>query len=91
MRSRSARVLVGALALAGWLVSAGRAATREPLSLDDTWQFATDPENRGEAEKWYEPGAKLPQMPLPGYAPAAKGTIRVPGIWDNQGYGTETD
>ena len=30
-------------------------------------------------------------MPLPGYAPEANGTIRVPGIWDNQGYGTETD
>jgi hypothetical protein len=30
-------------------------------------------------------------MPLPGYAPTANGTTRVPGIWDNQGYGTETD
>ena len=49
------------------------------------------PTNRGEAEKWYQPGAKLPAMPLPGYAPTANGKIRVPGIWDNQGYGTETD
>ena len=30
-------------------------------------------------------------MPLAGYAPEANGKIRVPGIWDNQGYGTETD
>jgi len=61
------------------------------MSLDGVWNFATDPDNRGEAEKWYEPGAKLPRMPLPGYAPDANGTIRVPGIWDHQGYGKETD
>ena len=66
-------------------------AGRPVLSLDGVWNFATDPEGRGEAEKWYLPGAKLPAMPLPGYAPTADGTIRVPGIWDNQGYGTETD
>jgi len=66
-------------------------ATREVLSLDGVWNFATDPDGRGEAEKWYLPGAKLPVMPLTGYAPTADGTIRVPGIWDNQGYGTETD
>ncbi len=30
-------------------------------------------------------------MPRPGYAAWAKGEIRVPGIWDHQGYGTPTD
>lgn len=64
---------------------------RAVLSLDGTWNFATDPAARGETEKWYLPDTKLPAMPLPGYAPTADGTIRVPGIWDNQGYGTETD
>lgn len=72
-------------------VPAGYAASREVVSLDGIWSFATDPENRGEAEKWFEPAAKLPAMPLSGYAPTANGTIRVPGIWDNQGYGKETD
>ena len=37
------------------------------------------------------PQAVLPPMPRPGYASTANGKIRVPGIWDNQGYGTETD
>jgi hypothetical protein len=73
------------------LVSTSHAAPREKVNLDGEWNFATDPDNRGEAEKWYQPDTKLPQMPLPGYAPEAAGKIRVPGIWDNQGYGTETD
>lgn len=64
---------------------------RPVMSLDGTWGFATDPESRGETENWFLPDKKLPSMPLPGYAPMADGTIRVPGIWDNQGYGTETD
>jgi len=41
------------------------AQARETVSLDGVWNFATDPENRGETEKWYEPSAKLPTMPLP--------------------------
>jgi hypothetical protein len=65
-------------------------AARTVLSLDGVWSFATDPDDRGETGKWYLPDTKLPAMPLPGYAPTADGTIRVPGIWDNQGYGTET-
>ncbi|MDO5553755.1 MAG: glycoside hydrolase family 2 TIM barrel-domain containing protein [Planctomycetia bacterium] len=67
------------------------AAPREALSLDGTWQFATDPENVGDSEKWYEPNHSMLKMPLPGYADTADGTIAVPGIWDNQGYGPETD
>lgn len=73
----------------GWF--ANKPATRAVLSLDGVWNFATDPANCGEKEKWYLPATKLPTMPLPGYAPTADGTIQVPGIWDNQGYGTETD
>ena len=91
MTSRSLRTLLGVLALGGVLVAVARAEPRQVMSLDGPWNFATDPDNRGEAEKWYEPAAKLPPMPLPGYAAAANGKIRVPGIWDNQGYGTETD
>jgi hypothetical protein len=72
-------------------VFAASPAARSVLTLDGVWNFATDPDNRGETEKWFLPETKLPAMPLPGYAPTADGTIRVPGIWDNQGYGTETD
>ena len=64
---------------------------RISISLDGEWDFATDPDNVGEANKWYLPDAKLLAMPLPGYAHNANGKIKVPGIWDNQGYGKETD
>ncbi len=64
---------------------------RESISMDGTWQFATDPDNVGETGKWFDKSSVLPTMPRPGYAPEANGTIKVPGIWDNQGYGTETD
>ena len=91
MRPAWIALLLCGVLLSCWLASAGRAAGRETVDLDGVWSFATDPENRGEREQWYRPGAKLPAMPLPGYAATADGTIRVPGIWDNQGYGTETD
>jgi hypothetical protein len=71
--------------------SVGAEEARRTLNLDGVWSFATDPEDRGEAEKWYQPATKLPAMPLLGYAPKANGTIRVPGIWDNQGYGKESE
>lgn len=73
------------------LVSACEASPRSVIDLDGPWSFATDPGDAGEAEQWYLPGKQLPPMPLPGYAPEADGVIQVPGIWDNQGYGTETD
>lgn len=90
MRVLSKRILF-ALFLMGLFAVAGRADSRETLDLDGVWRFATDPGNVGEAERWFEPAVELPAMPLPGYAPEADGTIRVPGIWDNQGYGIETE
>ena len=91
MIHRAIRVILGTFFFCILFVSVSLAQSRETMSLDGVWNFATDPDSRGETEKWYEPTAKLPAMPLPGYAPEAKGTIRVPGIWDNQGYGVETD
>ena len=91
MNSRFMRILSVPLTFLGLLVSVGQAESRTTICLDGTWKFATDPDDRGEAEQWFLPSATLPKMPLPGYAPTADGTIRVPGIWDNQGYGTETD
>ena len=85
------RISIVILSLFTLHVSTVSAQSREVKNLDGVWQFATDPDNRGEAEKWYLPSVALPKMPLSGYAPTADGTIRVPGIWDNQGYGVETD
>ncbi|MBQ2684378.1 MAG: hypothetical protein IJG02_10970, partial [Thermoguttaceae bacterium] len=67
------------------------AAARETISLDGTWRFATDGDNIGEEQNWFAPGDSLAEMPLPGYAPWADGTIQVPGIWDQQGYGVDTE
>ncbi len=85
--------VAGLLTLLGMLFSVERltAESRENLSLDGTWQFATDPDSIGETEGWFQPGAVFPKMPREGYAKEANGTIQVPGIWDDQGYGTMTD
>jgi beta-galactosidase len=91
MRHPTNPVLLGVLLFLSVCISLGHAQHRQTMSLDGAWSFATDPNNRGEAEKWYQPHTKLLAMPLPGYAPAATGKICVPGIWDNQGYGTETE
>ena len=91
MNSKCRQLLLIGLILFGASGFAYCAMARETLNLDGTWSFATDSEDRGESEKWFAPDTNLPAMPLPGYAPEAKGTIRVPGIWDNQGYGTEND
>lgn len=63
---------------------------RERVSLDGEWSFATDTANAGEKAEWFLPSAAFPVMPLKGYSSNANGTILVPGIWDAQGYGTET-
>ena len=60
MTSRSLRTLLGVWALGGALVAVARAEPRQVMSLDGVWNFATDPDNRGETEKWYQPAAKLP-------------------------------
>ena len=65
--------------------------TRPTVDLDGAWRFATDPGDAGETARWFARDVQLPAMPLPGYAPEANGTIVVPGNWDSQGYGTETD
>ena len=85
--------IAGVLCVLGGSLAAADSppAPRQTVSLDGQWNFATDPQNVGEAQKWYAPGVNLPPMPLPGYAPAADGKIKVPGIWDAQGYGAETD
>ena len=50
MRLISNGLLRGVL-LSCMLVSTARAASRETVNLDGVWNFATDPENRGETDK----------------------------------------
>ena len=50
---------------------------RQAISLDGTWDFATDPNQIGEAQKWFEPATALP----------GKQSIQVPGCWEAQGIG----
>jgi len=56
-----------------------RSEHRATLSLDGEWDFAVDPEGKGEAGGWFRPGVRLPEAT----------TIRVPGCWEAQGVGGE--
>ena len=52
-------------------------APRGHISLDGIWQFTLDPQDRGVAEGW----SRLPDR--------FDRKIRVPGIWQGQGFGEE--
>src|SRR4051794_31359874 len=56
-----------------------RSKLRETINLDGAWEFAIDPKNVGEGEKWFDPGK------------AWLGAIQlaVPGCWEAQGVGGE--
>lgn len=52
---------------------------RQQLLLDGQWQFQLDPDAVGQAERWFDS-----QTPFTNH-------IVVPGAWDVQGYGEETE
>ncbi|MFA6241358.1 MAG: sugar-binding domain-containing protein [Candidatus Hydrogenedentales bacterium] len=52
---------------------------RPTVNLDGAWSFRMDPDNVGEAEQWFSPEL------------AFTDSIQVPGAWDAQGFGGETD
>ena len=52
-------------------------APRGHIGLDGTWQFRLDPQDRGVTEAWYSLSDHFDR------------TIRVPGIWQRQGFGEE--
>jgi Beta-galactosidase/beta-glucuronidase len=52
---------------------------RQTLSLDGQWSFQLDPDSVGDSEGWHLPEKKLPH------------SINVPGAWDAQGFGPETE
>ena len=72
----------------GAVYAAGGADGRPRASLDGTWQFRIDPDSRGEEERWFAPA---PDEEVWRAVPHVAGNIRVPGIWDAQGYGQPTD
>ena len=72
----------------GAVCAAGGADGRQRASLDGTWQFRIDPDSRGEEEQWFAPA---PGEEVWRAVPHVAGNIRVPGIWDAQGYGQPTD
>ena len=61
------------------IASAAAAADRAVASLDGPWRFRMDPENVGETEGWFRPEA------------AFDAAIQVPGAWEAQGFGGETE
>ena len=54
-----------------------RSDLRQTISLDGSWDFAIDPDKKGEDEKWFNPDVVLPN----------KIDIQVPGCWEAQGVG----
>ena len=66
---------LGAMMLAS-APAAVHAQERARIDLDGAWQFQTDPQQRGERERWAAASA----------TPLAR-TIQVPGAWQAQGIG----
>ena len=50
-------------------------AAERRISLDGDWRFALDPDERGQAERWFARPECLP------------GVIQVPSCWQGQGFG----
>lgn len=68
-------LVLGAMMLAS-APAAVHAQERARIDLDGAWQFQTDPQQRGERERWAAASA----------TPLAR-TIQVPGAWQAQGVG----
>ena len=49
--------------------SSETAPYRGRLDLDGTWNFATDPDGTGEANRWFDASVALPAELPEGYAP----------------------
>lgn len=88
---RSFLLLLAALTMSASVYAVEKAPDRGRIDLDGIWDFATDPENVGETQTWFAPTVALPTDLPEGYAPEKPGKIKVPGIWDAQGYGVPND
>ncbi len=73
------RVVVPALMLCCLIGLPAFGQARPTASLDGPWSFQMDPKHVGEAEQWFS-------------APVAfTDSIQVPGAWEAQGFGAETE
>src|ERR1051325_5334296 len=59
--------------------SSPAAPGRDTIDLSGEWEFRMDPEDRGRAEKWFEPGTAFDRK------------ILVPGAWNAQGIHYESE
>lgn len=66
--ARFIRVWFGGLLLSWLFAFVAGAQTREVMSLDGTWNIATDPDNKGKTEQWFSA------------IPGATRSVLVPGI-----------
>ena len=75
------RILAGfsGLVLCGFLAGPAWGEQRPSLDLDGAWSFWMDPQDAGESEQWFAGST------------AFADTIQVPGAWEAQGFGGETD
>jgi len=80
-RQKLLRAFVGFLGLTLCCLAAAAVLgeTRPSINLDGPWSFRMDPGNAGETEQWFGPSI--------GFAD----TIQVPGAWEAQGFGGETE
>jgi beta-galactosidase len=72
-------LLTAVAALAPSRAAAAGPGGRAVLPLDGTWQFGLDPQGVGHQAKWFSADDPFHD------------TIRVPGAWQAQGRGTESD
>lgn len=77
LKARSVRWVLAAVALC--VASVATAEDRAVVSLDGVWRFRMDPENAGEKDQWFLSNVAFEEG------------IHVPGAWDAQGFGDETE
>lgn len=73
------RMILVAAAAFGLLVLPLAGHAKETVSLSGEWEFRTDSDDVGRDQKWFDPATKFDR------------TIKVPGAWNSQGVGEESE
>jgi len=79
MRSSKTSILRLVGFLIGCISAAAAESPRQTVLLDGDWQFQLDPNDLGAKEGWFAEGRQLAHF------------AKVPGAWDAQGFGPETE
>ncbi len=72
-------ILTGTLFMISGAAIAEAAQARAAIDLDGSWEFRLDPTSVGENESWFNSSTSFADA------------IQVPGAWDAQGFGEETE